>query len=429
MKDVLPPDDHRTIRSISVPPNRRHIAHAQETQRPRRTRRDEEDEFMNPKRKGGSRFIWIVAIIVLAVLGTVGASIIFKKATVVVTPKSQNVTLPSVLTAYADAPLGELQFQTVTTTNVGEKTVPASGETNVEKRATGTITILNEYSTATQRLIKNTRFEAPDGKIYRLDQSVVVPGGTKKASGGFTAGSIDAAVSADSPGDTYNRGLDSYTISGFKGDPRYTKIYAKGKTPIAGGFVGTQKIVAPADLSAAKSAIENDLAVNLSTALGAATPPGYVIVPQSTYITYDELPQAGNATAAVISMRGTAVAAMVREADLASAIAKVSGVEGYAGEALRFADLKKVTMTAKATATPGLKSLAISLSGSTLLIWEVDGDAIKKALVGTRTSDLLSILTRFKPAVSDAKASMRPFWESSFPTDPTTIEVTVKDPS
>ena len=429
MKDVLPPDDHRTIRSISVPPNRRHMAHTAAEPRPRRTRRDEEDEFMNPKRKGGSRFIWVVAIVVLAVLGTVGASIIFKKATVSVTPKSQDVTLPPLLTAYADAPLGELQFQTVTTTNVGDKTVPASGETNVEKRATGTITIINEYSTATQRLIKNTRFEAPDGKIYRLDQSIVVPGGVKKSGGDLAPGSIDAAVSADSPGDTYNRGIDTYTIAGFKGDPRYTKIYAKGKTPMTGGFVGTQKIVAPADLSAAKSAIENDLASNLSSALNASAPPGYILVPQSTYITYEDLPQTGDTNAAVISLRGTAVAAMVREADLASAIAKVSGVEGYTGEALRFSDSKKVSMTAKATATPGLKSLPIALSGSTTLIWQIDAEAIKKALVGSKTSDLLSILNRFKPGVSDAKASMRPFWESSFPEDPNIIEVTVKDPS
>lgn len=425
MKDVVQKEGGRSIRNISVPSNRKHESAGHEPVK--RMRQD--DSEREPKRRKGSRFIWVIAIIALAVLGSVGASIIFKKATISITPKSQKVALPPAITAYLDAPTGELQFQTITTTNVGNRTVPASGEAHVEKRSTGTITVYNEYSTAVQRLIKNTRFEAPDGKIYRIDQSIVVPGATKKSDGTLTAGTIDVVVSADSAGDTYNRGLDTYTIPGFKGDPRYTKFYAKGKTQIAGGFVGTQKIVADADLSAAKTGIQTELALSLQSALESATPAGYLLVPQSSSVAYEELPRGGDSSAAVISLRGTAQAAIVRQADLATAVARASGVEGYAGEALRFADTKSLALSAKASVGSAVKTLPIGLSGDTTLVWEVDGEAIKRAVLGAKTTELLPILLKFKPAVSDATAKLRPVWESSFPEDPALIEVTVVDPS
>jgi hypothetical protein len=398
---------------------------------PRRLPPDEDDrESWQKPRRRGSRFVWIIAIIVVAVLAAVVASIIFKRATLMVTPKSQTVTLPQSLMATLDAPIGQLPFETVTTTNVGNRTVPASGESKVERRASGTLTILNTYSTASQRLIKNTRFEAPDGKIYRIDTSVEVPGGVKKADGTLTPGTVDVVVSADSPGDSYNRtSLDTFTIPGFKGDPRYTKITAKAKTAIQGGFVGTEKTVADADLAAAKTAIQTELASTLSNALSSATPAGYILLPQSVAYTYEELPRGGDASAAIISLRGTATAAIVHEADLAAAVARATKVDGYEGEALRFADPKKLQLTAKATATPGVTSLLIGFSGDTTLIWEVDASALKAALVGAPINDLSTILSRFKPAVVDAKASVRPFWESRFPEDPWLIDVEVKDPA
>lgn len=422
MKDVVQKDGGRSIRNIAVSPNRRH---GLETPEPVRRMRNTGG---GPRRKKGSLFIWIVAIIAIAVLLSVGASVLFKKATISITPKSQKVTLPASITAHLDAPTGELQFQTITTTNVGNRTVPASGEAHVEKRATGTITIYNEYSTAVQRLIKNTRFEAPDGKIYRIDQSVVVPGGTKKADGSLTAGTIDVTVSADSAGDSYNRGIDTYTIPGFKGDPRYTKFYAKGKTPIAGGYVGTQKIVAEADLASAKTAIQTELAQSLKVALESATPADYLLIPDSSSIVYEELPRGGDTSAATISLRGTAQAGIVRKADLATAIARASGVEGYAGEALRIANTKELSLSAKAVVGSAVKTLPIGFSGETTLVWEVDAEAIKRAIIGTKTTDLLKILLNFKPAVSDATAKLRPVWDSSFPEDPSLIEVTVVNP-
>ena len=54
--------------------------------------------------------------------------------------------------------------------------VEATAEKEVSQKASGKIIIYNNYSTVSQRLINNTRFEANSGKIYRINSSIVVPG-------------------------------------------------------------------------------------------------------------------------------------------------------------------------------------------------------------------------------------------------------------
>ena len=46
----------------------------------------------------------------------------------------------------------------------------------MERKASGQIIVYNAYNDNNQKLIKNTRFETPDGKIYRIQASIIVPG-------------------------------------------------------------------------------------------------------------------------------------------------------------------------------------------------------------------------------------------------------------
>ena len=98
--------------------------------------------------------------------------------------------------------------------------------------------IYNKYSAEAQIFVKDTRFETPEGKIYRIDRAVTVPG--MKNSGGQTvAGSVEATVYADKSGSEYNIGFSDFTIPGLKGGLKYEKFYARSKTPMTGGMKGT----------------------------------------------------------------------------------------------------------------------------------------------------------------------------------------------
>ena len=69
-----------------------------------------------------------------------------------------------------------------------KKTYPATGEEIIGQEVVGEVIIINNY-TKNQPLVATTRLLSPDGKLYRLKETVNVPAG----------GTVKAAVYADEP--------------------------------------------------------------------------------------------------------------------------------------------------------------------------------------------------------------------------------------
>jgi hypothetical protein len=248
-----------------------------------------------------------------------------------------------------------------------------------------------------------------------------VPGATKASNGTLTPGSTSATVYADSPGDTYNRGQTRFTIPGFKDDPRYTTFYAEGSA-ITGGFVGDEPAVADADLSRAQTALRQALANAVSAAVSSQIPEGFIPVTNASDITYTDIAQTpGNASTALLSQSATAVTAIVRLDDIASAIARAK-VEGYTGEAVTIKDASSLNVSLASTTKP-VGTLTLMLGGSPTIVWKYDPVALKQALLGKQKSAFESILESFRPAITKAEAKVRPFWQRTFPSDPTKITV------
>ena len=368
----------------------------------------------------------LVVVFVCAAVGTLLATF-FAGATVTVHPRTETVIAPKTLVAQLNAPVGTLSYQSFSVSSGATTTVPATGQKQVSRQASGVITVYNSYSTASQRLIANTRFEASDGKIYRIRDSVTVPG-TK----GTQPGSVSATVYADSPGEGYNRSAAStFTIPGFKGDPRYSKFTAQSVGPISGGFVGTEPAVASADLAAATQSLQQQLDAAVRSAAVTNLPQGYTAIPGTLVVTFSDLLQtvAGEGKAA-LSQTATARGAIVRTAELASVLAQ-RGVQNYGGEAVGFGDASKFDMKLSSTSKPSDERLTLDLTGETTLVWQFDPNALTQALVGKAKSSFETTLQSFAPAIhcteaSPCDASIRPFWQSSFPSDPAKIKIVVK---
>jgi hypothetical protein len=309
----------------------------------------------------------------------------------------------------------------MTVSRSASTTVPATGTHQVSRSASGVVTVYNAFSTDTQRLIANTRFAAPDGKIYRIRDSVVVPGGVKNPDNTLTPGATTVTLYADSPGSEYNRGDTKFTIPGFKGDPRYDKFYAQGSS-ISGGFVGNEPAVAQADLDKATDLIKQGLSQAAQSSLASQVPPGYLPVPGSLQIVFTPLTQTpGDNNTATIAQTATMSGIIVRASDLAASVAKQT-VQDYHGETVAFSDVSAVSI-ATATTTKAAENITLSLSGSPTLVWQYDQAALKAALVGKSKSTFESIVASFAPAIARAEAKVRPFWQGNFPTDPNKIEV------
>ncbi len=412
MRDINPgypgAPEQRSIRNIPLNGRRHpHPEHLeQEDPRPRR-----------PRRRGR---VWLLGLLVVLIVagGAFLLSTLFAGATVTVRSRQVTVDAPKTVEARLSAPVGVLEYRTISATAEASIAVDANGTQQVSRQASGVISISNNYSAESQRLIANTRFEAPDGKIYRIRESVTVPG-----SSAGKAGVVSATVYADSPGASYNKpGSTALTIPGFKGDPKYDKIVAAAGG-IQGGFVGSEPAVAAADLQKAKDALQKQLEQDARSKVLSSVPEGYGLLPGMITVGYSQINQTPNGSKVTIAQSAMAVGAIVAGSDLGTAIAKAQ-VQGYQGEAVALVP-DELEVSASSTAE-GV--IAIAMQGTATLVWQFDPAAVRQALVGKPKGEFQQILKSFAPAIeckseTPCDARLRPFWAATFPTDPNKIKV------
>lgn len=405
---MIPPGD-RSIRNIPIPSGHHHI-HKQDI--PEYYQPETPQKRRHKKRVG--RFIaWSLGIILLCIVGVGGVSMLYAGATVVAHPRTESTDASATLVAQTTAPVGILAFSRLSSTAGATTTVPATGTKKVSRQARGIVLISSTY-TASQRLIANTRLEAGDGKIYRLASSVDLPAN----------GSVTATVQAESPGESYNRsGSTTFTLPGFKGDPRFEKFSAKSQGAITGGFVGDEPAVAESDLEAAKQELVAELDNTTQRQLAQSIPNTSVAIPGSLAMEYGEIIQTPSADkkSATLSQSATATGAVVNIRDLASALA-AKVVDDYNGEAVDFKDMSGLTLAASSTSQSS-DQMAIRVSGETTLVWQFDPNKLKEAMLGKSKAEFQKIVESFAPAIKSATATIRPFWIANFPSDADKIKV------
>lgn len=376
-------------------------------------------------RKKKTAFIYIigaslVAIIVLVLL----FSFVFAGATVTVLPKTADITASGNFTASSESESeGGLTYEIMTLETIQTKALPASGSENAEVKASGQIVIYNNYNASPQRLIRNTRFETPEGLIYRIDKSVVVPGKTTK-NGESTPGSIEVTVYADEAGEKYNIGLTDFTIPGFKGQPQYEGFYARSTSPMTGGFVGKRLYVEEKTLEVERALLHEQLRAELMGKIAGELPEGYISFDESIFI--DFVTETPEEKGEQLEIREKAVLynVLFKDNALAGAVAVQSLPSFNASEKVLFRDASSLTLKPLSVDNnPTLpmmpwnaKTFSFELSGNASLVWQFDGMALKQDLSGRNKEAINTILSGY-PSIKEAEVVIRPFWKGSFPTD------------
>lgn len=374
--------------------------------------------------------VWLAAGISLVILGGAAALILFPSTSVAVTPHTQVVPFDATtsFTAYPDgnAAPGSIRYAIVSQVFEDSTVVAASGIEKVDEKATGSVTVYNEYSDKPVRLIKNTRFQAANGLIYRIPASVDVPG--KTAAG---PGTIQVTVFADQTGDSYNLPpQDKLTLPGLKSSAdMYEGVYARSTAPFTGGFSGDRPAVAPATLDAARSEVRSRLNEKAQQ-LAATAPEGSIAFPGLANISFESLAPTQEPGGGVrIHEKASVVMPVFPVEAFAQAIGQAvsANAEGQKMD-IRFSpNITGAASTTLALGEMGQKPLMFSLSGTGQLIWEVDAAALTQALAGKEESSFQPIIQGF-PAVEEARARITPFWQKSFPRDPAKIRIEIQEP-
>ncbi len=368
------------------------------------------------------RFPWGTAFIALIVVALcVGALIAFSGAKVEVVPNESTGSVSGSFTAMPNS--GNLPFALVNVQKTATESVPAESTVTANDTAQGTITIYNTQSKP-QQLINNTRFETSAGLIFKIHQSVTIPAGSTAAPGTLTA-----TVYADSPGDTYNVGPSSFTVPGLSGTPQFSEVYAKSTSAMTGGFSGTRPAVSQSTDDSEHAKLQSALASQMSAEIAPKVPQGYVLIPGGVFTTYTTLPDAADSQGGVaVKEQATAVAVVFPGDALAKALASQVIGASYGGEPVTVKNVQSLALTAASSTTPtGNQPFTFTLSGNATLVWSVDASKVAGAVAGKSRASAQSVLTGF-PEVGRAILTLRPFWTSTFPSDPADIKVTVDAP-
>jgi len=373
------------------------------------------------------RYVFLAVLAAIAVGVGVVTTIVMSGADITVRPKAKEVTVSASIEAKKNPGAGELGYELLSLAEAGERRVSATGQQKVSTKATGQITIVNAFSNVRQRLIKNTRFESPDGLIFRIVDSIEIPGFTKDTSGATVPGTAIAKVIADGPGDTYNVKPSRFTIPGLKGSEQFDKVYAESKETMLGGYDGMKFIIDEGELSKARQELHLELRNKLMARLKTERPSGFTFFEPSITFAYDLLPatNAGDQTV-VIKDQARLLAPLFKTDAFATYIASKS-VPGYEGEAIRIEDPQKLTFSYVATSSDisTLDSLKFRLDGGIKMIWTYDMEKLRSDLRGVSETALPQILSdKQYGAIERSRVIIRPFWKSSFPSDLSKIRIT-----
>ena len=373
---------------------------------------------------------WVIALLVIVIFtGTlIGGSLFFRGVSVVIEPRTDAVTITADGEAFRVAGSGTLAFETIVFEASESVKIPATGEEVVSERASGKITIYNDFSTSPQRLIRNTRFESPSGLVYRIQEPVTVPG--KTTSG---PGSIEVTVYADGVGERYNIGRTTFTLPGLSGSPQFESIYAESFAPMYGGFEGRRATVDSVTEATARAGLQDTLRGKLEAGILSQVKEGYTLVPGGTFLSFHnesalEAPLTGTVE---IREGGKAVAPIFETKALAAFIAERTlgeyggGAAVYRGQPVTLDSLGSLSLSVKGTDDLLTREvLQFTLSGQTTILWEIEVPAIQGAIAGKNTEDVEGILSG-NHAVQKVKVTLRPFWESTLPENGADIPVTV----
>ncbi len=426
VEDMIVPEKRRSIRDIPIPANRRRATSVPPPtidRVERSTTQTSVSPGMPPVRRRRSRAkVWIVTFLSIFVL-VFALLAFFNSSSLVYTPKSTSVAFSrDNFTAKREGE-GSLLFSVVKLSRDLGKEVAASGETEVNRKASGTIVVYNNASAEPQRLIATTRFEAANGKVYRVAKDIVVPG--KMTVGGVVKpGTLETLIYADEAGETYNMGLSDFTLPGLKGSERYNTIYARSKTAMAGGFVGKEKGVSEEDKTRVSGELETTLKTDLTSEALSQVPDGFVLIPALSSVVYEDLPQsqAAGADKVTINKKGNFYGVMFKTKELSNSLTKKK-VTINKDESVDL-DLANLTFafTNPQVDLASVSEINFSVSGTGLAVWSSDEVALKADLVGHNKKDLPLILNNY-PSIVSARPIIRPFWKSSFPSDASKIMV------
>ncbi|MCK5286089.1 MAG: hypothetical protein KAJ58_02600 [Candidatus Pacebacteria bacterium] len=367
-------------------------------------------------------------ILVLIIIGIIAFSgfVFLVSSSVVINVVSRQLTkrTDASFIAVSSNETGGIPFDIIMLDKTVTESINATGEESVEEKASGEIIIFNNYSSENQRLIKNTRFETPEGLIFRIQNSIVVPGQEKDSTGKIIPGSIEVTVYADQPGEKFNIELKDFVVPGFEGTDRFDKFYARSTTVMSGGYKGVKKIASETDVENVKIQLGGKLVNELTEEIKTQIPEGFVLYEDGIFSETKFLGTKDMGDNVGVEVKANVYAIIFNKNNLSKYVAE-NIIDDYDGADLVISNLENLNFEIKnkADVEPWVENrFVFSLKGECNFEWIFDEEALKNDFVGKSKESTNEILSRY-PSIDSADIVIKPFWKNSFPRSTGKIEI------
>jgi len=379
----------------------------------------------NNNRSYKGKLVWALGFFVLLVGGSMFVSALMGGAEVTVYPKNREVTVNTEVTAYAEPQTGQLNYEILSLEATAERQVTATGQEEVSTQALGQIEI-SKSTAGSERLVRNTRFQTEAGLVFRIDESVVVPGATDTG-----PGTVRVDVFADEAGEEYNIAAGvTMTVPGFSESgltELYNAITAKSISAFNGGFDGPQYIINEDELTDARESLQGELRKALLDKIDREKPAGFVVYNDAVSITFNQLPASeANGNTVTLREEGVLQVPMFKEEVFAEYIAATT-LSDYDQLPVRLEDVNKLKFSytdeeTKNTQLSSLEELKFALAGQNRVIWQFNTEDLQVDIVGKDKTALNDAIDKY-PGIRSADAVIRPFWKSTFPRERAKIKI------
>lgn len=308
----------------------------------------------------------------------------------------------------------------------------ATGKKFVTERAQGEVLLFNAYSSSPQTLVASTRLQSPSGKIYRLRDTLTIPG-AKVEAGQIVPTSIAARAIAEEPGETYNSGPTEFRIPGFRGSPKYQGFSAKAEQGFSGGFVGEARIVTEEDLRRSSEDLTREIVAKLRDELKTSSPPAEdFLVPdgaREVVIVSVESPKVGERHErypVTVSARGRLIA--FSRSQLAETLAALSLPPPPSGLTLKFPPDQPELIIGDTRFGSGAGELAFTAGGK-LRYYEQPNVEGLAAILRASTPEKAEAYLKSRPEIESFRIKRFPAWLWFIPQRPGGLRIAIEPPA
>lgn len=305
-----------------------------------------------------------------------------------------------------------------------EKELTSTSTIKVLEKAKGNLTIFNSFGTAPQTLVATTRFETPEGVIFRLNEKITVPGAKKAADGSLIPGQITAAVTADKAGPDGNLPpVKIWRIPGFKGTPRYEKFYAESASAMTGGFEGERAAPSESEVAEVKKNLAAELENSLRGESSVLMSDNFTLLPgaEQFRLAREEVDYNASDTSKFSIFAEGELRSLVFETEmLKSALTEISAERLEDIGPLEIRDFSVGYTEPQVDWSAG--SMVFRATGTIVFEEKTDKASLPERLRGLNEEEIKKVLFDW-PGLDRVSVGFWPFWVRSMPADASKIEV------